>query len=69
MIAGCYTSTRLPVTLVFSQACASREEALAAEHQIKGWSRRKKEALMQADWVALSDYSKRRKRCLVDVTS
>lgn len=27
-----------------------REEALAAERQIKGWSRAKKEALVAGDW-------------------
>lgn len=46
----CYTASRLPVTLVFSQEFASREEALAAERQIKGWSRKKKEALIRGDW-------------------
>jgi putative endonuclease len=37
-----YTSTRLPVTLVFSEEFPTREEALACEQQIKGWSRSKK---------------------------
>jgi putative endonuclease len=53
-----YTSTRLPVTLVFSQAVTSREEALSAEQQIKGWSRAKKEAMMQGDWQKVSDLAK-----------
>ena len=39
---GGYTSTRRPVRVVFTQEFASREEALAAERQIKGWSRKKK---------------------------
>ena len=42
MISSCYTSTRLPVQLVYSQDFSTREEALAAEKQIQGWSRRKK---------------------------
>ena len=46
----CYTSTRLPVCLVFSEAFSSREEALSAEQQIKGWSRKKKEAMMLGNW-------------------
>ncbi len=50
----CYTSTRLPVTLVFADEFPTREEALARERQIKGWSRRKKEALMQGDWTEVS---------------
>ncbi|HCU6007072.1 GIY-YIG nuclease family protein [Legionella pneumophila] len=60
MIPGCYTSTRLPIQLKYSQEFMSREEALNAERQIKGWSRRKKEALINGDWQALSDYSKRK---------
>jgi len=52
-IAG-YTSTRLPVDLVFSQSMSTREEALGAEQQIKGWSRAKKEAMMQGDWAKVS---------------
>jgi len=37
---GGYTATRRPVELIFSQECVSREEALSAELQIKGWSRK-----------------------------
>jgi predicted GIY-YIG superfamily endonuclease len=39
---GGYTSTRRPVDRVWSQEFVSREEALAAERQIKGWGRAKK---------------------------
>ena len=46
--ASCYTATRLPVELVFSQEFAPREEALASERQIKGWNKKKKEALIAA---------------------
>ena len=42
-----FTVMRRPLRLVFSQEFATREEALAAELQIKPWSRRKKEALMR----------------------
>ena len=52
-IAG-YTLTRRPVSLVFSQQFASREEAFAAERQIKGWTRAKKEALIHGEWSRLS---------------
>lgn len=55
---GGYTSTRLPVECVWSQECASREEALAAELQIKGWSRKKKEAMMRGDWEEVSRLAK-----------
>jgi predicted GIY-YIG superfamily endonuclease len=46
-----YTSTRLPVRLVFSEQFPTREEALISEQQIKRWSRKKKEALMRRDWA------------------
>jgi len=55
-----YTSSRLPVKLVFVQQCASRYEALAAERKIKNWSRNKKEALINQDWEALSLFSKKK---------
>ena len=45
-----YTHTRRPVSLVYSQEFVTREEALAAERQIKGWSRAKKAALIRGDW-------------------
>ena len=51
---NCYTATRLPVDLVFSRELTTREEALAAERQIKGWSRKKKEAMMRGDWDEVS---------------
>ncbi len=50
-----YTQTRRPVTLLWCQDFESRQEALAAEFQVKGWSRRKKEALAREDWADLHD--------------
>jgi len=41
-----YTATRLPVQLVWFEEFPTREEAKAAEAQIKNWSRKKKEALI-----------------------
>ena len=52
-IASCYTHERRPVSLVWSQETATRDEALAAERQLKGWSRSKKEALIRGDWAAI----------------
>jgi len=49
-----YTQARRPVRLVWSQETATRDEALAAERQLKGWSRAKKEALIAGDWTAIS---------------
>jgi predicted GIY-YIG superfamily endonuclease len=57
-----YTTSRLPVSLVFSQDHSSREEALAAERQIKGWGRRKKEAMMRGDSAEVSRLARGRGR-------
>src|SRR4030042_3559723 len=54
----CYTSTRLPVKLVFYDDFPTRDDAFARERQIKGWSRRKKQALIQGNWNTLVEYSK-----------
>ena len=51
---GGYTCTRRPVMLVFSDEFPTRKEALARERQIKGWGRKKKEALIQRDWAEVS---------------
>lgn len=62
-----YTSNRLPVKLIWSQECATREEALSAEMQIKGWSRKKKEAMVRGNWedvvalLAKKDFGKNRR--------
>lgn len=56
-----YTSTRLPISLVFSQEFNTREEALACERQIKGWSRKKKELLIRGDWVEISKLPRKRR--------
>lgn len=56
---GGYTAKRLPVELAWSQTFVTREEALAAEQQIKGWSRAKKEALMEGDWERISVLAKK----------
>jgi putative endonuclease len=54
-----YTANRLPVSLTWSQECASREEALSAELQIKNWSRKKKEAMIRSDWSKVSSLAKK----------
>jgi putative endonuclease len=41
-----YTAGRLPVVLVYQETCVSRSAALKREHEIKTWSRAKKEALL-----------------------
>lgn len=44
-----YTYSRRPVKLVWNEVVESYEEAFQWEHQIKGWSRAKKEALIRGD--------------------
>jgi predicted GIY-YIG superfamily endonuclease len=43
-----YTSGRRPVTLVFAQRFRSLGRALKREHELKQWTRAKKEALLSA---------------------
>ncbi|MFC6216726.1 GIY-YIG nuclease family protein [Fodinicurvata halophila] len=44
-----YTVRRRPVFLVWCQAFAQMDEAIATERRLKGWSRAKKEALIAED--------------------
>jgi predicted GIY-YIG superfamily endonuclease len=53
-VGSSWTAGRLPVVRVFSEAFTTRDEALAAEQQIKGWRRSKKEALIRGDWDSVS---------------
>src|SRR5258708_35949113 len=41
-----YTATRRPVAVIFAQYFDTISDAVAAERQVKGWSRAKKEALI-----------------------
>jgi tRNA/rRNA methyltransferase len=56
-IAG-YTRSRRPVQLVFHEDFPSRDDAFLRERQLKGWSRRKKEALVRGDWDSLKQLSR-----------
>jgi len=55
-----YTKNRRPVRLVYWESFTTREEAFAVERQLKGWSRRKKEALIAGDWECLRLLAQRR---------
>ena len=59
---GGYTSRRRPVDLVYSELFPTRDEAFAAEQQIKGWSRKKKEALIRGDWQEIKRLARGRSR-------
>ena len=56
---GGYTSSRRPVKLVFSQEFQRITDAIAAERQIKGWRREKKEALIRCEYALLPELSRR----------
>lgn len=55
-----YTSTKLPVDLIFAAPAGSREAALIFEQKIKKWTRKKKEALMQGDWLKITMLAKKK---------
>jgi len=57
---GGYTATRRPVTLVFSQWFERITDAIENERRLKKWSRAKKEAFIQGDFVALRQLAARR---------
>ena len=54
-----YTQRRRPVQLVWHQEFLERDQAFAAERQIKGWGRAKKEALIRGDWEAIQLLSRK----------
>ncbi|NNM77600.1 GIY-YIG nuclease family protein [Sphingomonas sp. ID1715] len=56
---GGWTSKYRPVELVWSEQFPERDQAFAAERQLKGWSRAKKEALIRGDWEAVRALSSR----------
>ena len=59
---ACYTLSRRPVVLVHLQTFETREEALIAERQVKGWSRAKKQALIDGDWARVGQLSRGKHR-------
>ena len=54
-----YTSSRRPVELVRCEEFHRATDAIAAERQIKKWSRRKKIALIERNWDALKQAAKK----------
>ncbi len=53
-----YTFKRRPVELKWFEEFQFVQQAIETEKQIKGWSRRKKQALIDRDWDRLIRYSK-----------
>ena len=57
---GGFTSRRRPVVLVYSEYFDQITDALCSERQLKGWSRAKKERLIEGALGRLPDLSKSR---------
>ncbi|HRN26182.1 MAG: GIY-YIG nuclease family protein [Ignavibacteriaceae bacterium] len=57
-----FTSKRLPVKLVFSERFSDVNDAIRLEKQIKGWSRIKKEALIEGNIELLVQLSNKKKK-------
>ena len=55
-----YTFDRRPVRLVWSEYFPRITDAIAMERRVKGWSRAKKQALINNDWDSVVHLSKRR---------
>jgi predicted GIY-YIG superfamily endonuclease len=53
-----FTSSRRPVRLVYSHEFPDINDAIRAERQIKGWSRKKKAALIAGDFELLHELAK-----------
>jgi predicted GIY-YIG superfamily endonuclease len=50
-----YTYRRRPVELLWSIEFSNHDDAFTAERQIKGWTRKKKEALIRGDFDLLHE--------------
>ncbi|MCZ8107530.1 MAG: GIY-YIG nuclease family protein [Burkholderiales bacterium] len=57
-----YTAARLPVSLVFVEHFQRTTDAIAAERQVKGWRREKKEALIARAFTLLPALAARGRR-------
>lgn len=55
-----YTYNRRPVEIVFYTEFNEINQAIAFEKQVKGWSRKKKEAIINDEWEKLPNLSKRK---------
>ncbi len=57
-----YSHTRRPVSLRFSEHFGEIKQAIKFEKQVKGWSRAKKEALINNDWEEIKRLSNLKKK-------
>lgn len=57
---GVYTAQRLPLKLLYACEFQSLYEAFLRERQVRGWSRKKKEALIRGEYEALVELARSR---------
>ena len=60
----CYTFDKRPLEFVFCTEFNEVNQAIAFEKQVKGWSRKKKEAIINNKWEDLKKFSE----CLNETT-
>lgn len=59
---NCYTFTRKPIKIVYHEMFNNPLSAIAFEKKIKGWSKKKKEALINGDYESLPKLSMNSKK-------
>src|SRR5688572_3509414 len=52
-----YTFRKTPVKLVWHESFIDPNEAIDFEKQLKGWNRKKKEALIEGNWNRIKEVS------------
>lgn len=55
---NCYTFLRRPIKLVFYELFNNPNSAIAFEKKLKGWSKKKKQALINGELHLLPEFSK-----------
>jgi len=53
-----YTYNRRPIIMKFYEHFTDVNQAIAREKQLKGWGRKKKEALFEQDFILLAELSR-----------
>ena len=64
-----YTKTRLPVKLVYHEEFQRIDEAFYREKQVQGWSRKKKQALINGHYELLPKLSKSKQDSQLNLSS
>ena len=59
-IKNCHTFKKRPLKLVYAETFEDVQQAIAWEKQIKCWTRKKKQALIEDDWESIVELAKNR---------